>query len=530
MTSVSQSIRTVLVDDDIAMLKGLQRIISWEEEGFEIVGHAENGRDALKLLQSVQVDLIICDITMPGSTGLDLTREAKERFPGIKSIILTCHEEFLFAKEAVAAQADDYLLKYTLTKEELIGSLDRVKKQIEAERMSRIQMVRAERTLVESRYTLLKRFAHMLLDGGTAPDVAGQASDLELTIPPAQYVAIGFFRADTKVNGELSSIDPKRCFARIEARVSELGETMLLPVTECLDVMLYWRYHTKAYAVKHLDPIFRSVCALSSEYEPEGRATVAPIVTIALADGFVGINAFGAAVRTLEEVADGAFYLSCGTVLTEIPHFSETDAWDLYMPVRGDLRTSLNTGESARAQEIIEQLFSEFDRIRPAPEGVRGVVESILIDVGFVANDAGIRFPIDFPSFPRLGGYRVHLLETVRAFFRALDVNATRLPRGDIERIKSYIDNHLADPIGLNTICELVFMNKSYLSRLFKQEVGETFSEYLMRRRVEKAKRLLRFSDKSIDEITEAIGLENVNHFYRIFKRITGKTPRAFRK
>ncbi|MFP4377399.1 MAG: helix-turn-helix transcriptional regulator, partial [Spirochaetales bacterium] len=394
--------------------------------------------------------------------------------------------------------------------------LARVRQQIEVERDSKSKVIRAERALAESRYSLLQRFSQDLVQAAGRTDVgetASRAEQLGVTLPPSKYVAIGFFAAPG--SGELG-------FTRLEELVSQVADSVLLPISDTLDLMLYWGYHTMTQAAKELGQLFDAVASPAS--------AAAECRTISLADGFVNIAELSLAFERLKQLAAGAFYLRCGSILTEVPHFAETEAWDLFLPVRGDLRTALNTRDSEIAKSIIEALFDEFDQVRPAPEGVRGVIESILIDIGFVANDAKVKFPIDFRSFPRLDHHRAHLLETVRAFFAAVEANAAHSPRSDIEKIKAYIDNHLAEPIGLDTICELVFMNKSYLSRLFKQEVGETFSEYLMRRRVEKAKRLLQSSERSIDEITEAIGLENVNHFYRIFKKVTGTTPGAFRK
>lgn len=509
MVPVTKLITTILVDDDIAMLRGLERIISWRDEGFEIVGQAENGHDALQLVHGQQVDLIICDITMPGMDGLELTREAKRILPGIKSIVLTCHEEFGFAKEAVAAQADDYLVKYTLTKDELLASLERVKVQIRAEYSSRSQVVRAQRAIEASRYSLLRRLTTDLLQDSLKTDFEARAADLGVQLPPANYVAIGLFKKED---------DPEHRFALLEDSFSVLDEATLLPIDDSMDLLLYWGYHTKVQTARELESLFASAL---------GRASLA---TIALADGFSGIHDIGRAIAALRELAESAFYMPYGCVLKDTISFSETEAWDLFAPIRGDLRTSLNTADQATAQLFLGKLFEEFERARPEPAGVRSVVESILIDIGFVANDARVPFHISFAWFVRLGGYRDQLFETVRAFSSVLSAACSHSPRNDIERAKAYIDNHLAEPIGLGTICELVFMNKSYLSRLFKLETGETFSEYLMRRRVEKAKRLLQFSEKTIDEITEAIGLENANHFYRIFKKVTGTTPGTFRK
>lgn len=512
MAGTDPLIRTILVDDDIAMLKGLQTIVSWEDEGFEIVGTAENGRDALRLVDSEAVDLMICDITMPGLDGLALTKEAKAVSPGIKSIILTCHDEFPFAREAVAVRADDYLVKYTLTKEELSESLLRVKQQIEAEHSSHSQVVRAQRAMEESQHALLRRFAGELLAGDPAEKLESRAFLLDLRMPPAKFVAVGFF-FDGHRNSEGNS---ESHYFEVEAAFRELNQATMLPLQDDVDLLLYWGYHTREQAAKELRPLFDGL--------------ITPPVTIALADGFTNVSELRNAVEALKQLAEGAFYMPRGSIIIDSPHFSDDEAWELFAPIRGDLRTTLNTRDQTTAEQLIGRLFDTFDQVRPVPAGVRGVAESILIDIGFVANDAKIPFHIDFLSFARLGGYRAHLLETARAFFTALDAATVHTSRNDIEKIKAYIDNHLSEPIGLDTICELVYMNKSYLSRLFKQETGETFSEYLMRRRVEKAKRMLQASDKSIDEITEAIGLENSNHFYRIFKKVTGTTPGAFRK
>ena len=70
-----------------------------------------------------------------------------------------------------------------------------------------------------------------------------------------------------------------------------------------------------------------------------------------------------------------------------------------------------------------------------------------------------------------------------------------------------------------------VNMNSNYFSRLFKNEIGMSFSDYLLNKRMDVATELLNNSDYSIEEITKAIGIESISYFYRAYKKITGNTP-----
>ena len=126
-------IRTLIVDDDIEMLQGLANIINWEDYGFSIVGKAENGFEALNIISEIMPDVVITDITMPVMNGLELIREAKKFKPDIKSVIISCHEEFNYAREAIRLEADEYIIKHTLTEDELIKVINTLKIKIQNE-------------------------------------------------------------------------------------------------------------------------------------------------------------------------------------------------------------------------------------------------------------------------------------------------------------------------------------------------------------------------------------------------------------
>lgn len=99
-----------------------------------------------------------------------------------------------------------------------------------------------------------------------------------------------------------------------------------------------------------------------------------------------------------------------------------------------------------------------------------------------------------------------------------------------IEQIACYIAENCCSPLSLNSIAEHFYMNKCYLSRIFKEDTGFTVNGYLHARRIQKARALLVQDPMNISEISEAAGYENLTYFERVFKKHTGMSPLEYRK
>ncbi|MCM1381574.1 MAG: AraC family transcriptional regulator [Muribaculaceae bacterium] len=92
-----------------------------------------------------------------------------------------------------------------------------------------------------------------------------------------------------------------------------------------------------------------------------------------------------------------------------------------------------------------------------------------------------------------------------------------------------YIYNHLHEPIRVKILAEKVGLNESYLSTLFKKETGQSVSEYVLSKRMEAARNMLKFSDYTYAEISAVLAFSSQSHFIRAFKKCNGCTPREFR-
>lgn len=113
--------------------------------------------------------------------------------------------------------------------------------------------------------------------------------------------------------------------------------------------------------------------------------------------------------------------------------------------------------------------------------------------------------------------------------FNETDNSGTQRFRQTVYAIHQYIDEHLGDDLSINALAEIVYLNPVYLSRAYRQATGNKLSEYVLARRMKKAKQLLLQPGKKVSEIAYQVGFESAAHFSRVFKKVTGKSPQEYR-
>ncbi len=151
---------------------------------------------------------------------------------------------------------------------------------------------------------------------------------------------------------------------------------------------------------------------------------------------------------------------------------------------------------------------------------------SVLDDLFHIASseDNTIR---DMKICEKLTALLVLLLEE---FQRPSAVSAKASGRRSLQEVKDYLDTFYPQKITLDFLENQFFLNKFYLSRLFKEQFGISVNQYLLQVRITRAKHLLRFTSLSIEETGQKCGMEDANYFSRMFKKVEGMTPRDYRK
>lgn len=184
--------KLLIVDDEPLVQIGLQSMLPWAEHDIEICGTAGNGVEALKLIETLQPQLVIADIKMPMMNGLELLRESTERFGPVPTfIILTSYEEYQLVKQAISYQAVDYLVKLELDAPQLLAAIQKASARVD-EHLSHqaAQLARGQESYAVAAYQ--EKFWLKLLNRllPAQPSLPEQAQQVQIDLSYQRYVCV----------------------------------------------------------------------------------------------------------------------------------------------------------------------------------------------------------------------------------------------------------------------------------------------------------------------------------------------------
>ena len=174
--------KEVLIEDEIVIRENIRENFPWVENGILLVGEASDGETALQLIEDVNPQIVITDIKMPFLDGLDLSRIILSQMPWIKVIIMTGHDDFELAQQALKIGVSDYLLK-PVGMEELKASLHSVIQRIDDERAHLENIERLQTEMEINKQFLQKEFLSNLIAGAlSVSEIFDTATTLNIAI------------------------------------------------------------------------------------------------------------------------------------------------------------------------------------------------------------------------------------------------------------------------------------------------------------------------------------------------------------
>lgn len=140
----------VLVDDDVIVIEFLKKVIPWLDYGYQVTASFQDSNEALVFMQENPFDVLITDIGMPKLNGIELIEQLKKSNINSYNVILSCHDEFTFAQQAIKLEAYDYILKESMEENNIMALLERLKNKLDQERTTNNQQVIVTRLLERS--------------------------------------------------------------------------------------------------------------------------------------------------------------------------------------------------------------------------------------------------------------------------------------------------------------------------------------------------------------------------------------------
>ncbi|PYI53985.1 response regulator [Paenibacillus flagellatus] len=545
-------VKLLLADDEPIIREGIRNKLDWDALGIELVGAAEDGKAALELLKSEPVDILLTDIHMPRMDGIQLGREARKLYPNIKIVILSGHEDFEFAKQALELSAMKYMLK-PFTRSELEQAVLQAKREVAGYRQAESSLRLTMKRLQESYPLLRENVLTSLVEGRLNERGARQKLEsLEIDLTGDRF-AVWIVEPEPPA-GRRTGAEHKPLSAGAADRGGDAEEPPLLRLRDGIEAYLRDRkraavsFGSGAGVICILEgdgPEDRDrLPDLAEGVKAHVRETMNVPVTIGMGGVKCGLEGIAESYREATEALAYRFW-TCGSSVISA----------------GSIRSLTEPGRFAVPEKHIEKLTAA--ALQGDEAGIRGELEAIFafirsrtgvsiteIKIGmkeFLAHalrrlpDSGARlaerYGKEYDPYSAVDRYRTmdEMEQQLHGLFLDLS-DFVRDKRGGrtrtvIRKAIELIEAHYrVEDLSINRLAEELHMNASYFSRLFSQETGYTFTEYLTMTRLEKAKLLLRDTSLRVSEIAFEIGLRDPFYFSTLFKRYTGLKPTEYRE
>jgi len=517
--------KAILVDDEPRILNGLHEIVRWEDYGIEIAGQANNGQDALRMIENGGISIVITDIRMPEMDGLELIRQIRQQERAIKTIILSGYDDFNYVKEAAKLGIENYLLK-PVVRDELSSTLFDIIHKMKQETEQQIELRSSAMIL---RNNILNRW---LTGTITRMNLTERADLLQIDLTSQNYMVCLFkiLFEDDHESRDLTNY----AFENICNELLNTAHGNVITLTDfngCVAVIFHGNEEDCDEAVVH-NLLAECISACSKFLRCKVFATIGSRET----DCQYVSKSYSTASQLMEYrmimPADSIVSYERVAKRPLINNISTSMNFD-------SLQNSVSQQNEKEAINWIEEAFNTIGQTEGiTPLHVQTICVEILYRILSALNQMKINTSMllddhedgltPFLKAKNLNEMRDWLTSVVLKAFEHIrhaddDLNPIT------KRVLLYLDKHYADNISLKTIAATFNVNAAYLGQLIINDRKDTFSNLLNIRRMDEAKKLLSGTSLSLNEIAEKVGYVNQTYFNTIFKKIVGIYPTKFR-
>lgn len=543
--SERENYQLLLVDDEASVVDSLAETLPWADSGIAGVFKAYSGQEALDILNTNAVDIMISDIRMPGMNGLELLSLVRRSWKNIKFFILSGHAEFAYAQQAMAHETFDYLLK-PVSDEEILSKVGLAVEALRAERAEYLLNERVARAFQESLPMLRGQLLNELLQGFSYyPE---RLSQRMVSLKLGLALGDPFFLMLVRPEGELLEMD-FYSLSLMEYAIGNMADEWFADrfrLWSCKSVHGYLAFvvtpapgTAESLSAEALEQELRhSASQLQLSVDHYLRRTVSVLVSrqgefprdvqrfyddlLQALRRQIGYQS-GLFVQVSDELERQPVHSL--QRLYEPPlllHLLESGNWELTEDKLGDIWNELHQKWANSPEHLTEVFFSVYASFASfAHKSGKELADMI----GPSLSDVSGLLP---------GRSAAALQSWMFDAFRRLRQNAENEASDDreiaVHKIKNYVQKHLVEDVSLQTLADYMYMHPVHVSRIFKLQTGENLSDYVLRLKMELAASLLANPAMKSYEVSLQLGYQNPNYFNKVFKKYYSLTPQEYRQ
>lgn len=528
--------KVFLVEDEIVIREGIKKRIDWEGNGYEFCGEASDGELAFPMIQKLHPDIVITDIKMPFMDGLELSKLIKKEMPEIEIIIVSGFAEFEYAKQAISIGVAQFLSK-PINAEELLAEIGKVAAKLE-ERNKEKELKEKYKKEMEENYLVSRRklFQELVTGSFSATELLEKAKEMHINLSALWYNII-LFKMWSLNHAEQEYSNTREKVWHVLRNYCEENDYIIFDRgLEGYAVLL------KADEESRLDEIqvncIQEITKIMKEHaniryfggvgSKANRLSGLPVTFDNASRAF--------ARRYMTEESKFTSYESANAQIYNEEEFdiSKINAKQVN---RGEILNYLKLAEPQEAVYFVEEYFEKLDSNAVKSTMFR---QYIAMDVYFCTVDfvEGLGFTkseipaIDIASheMQSVEGTKEYLSKVLSTAAALREQTASNKYKDVVDEVIKYVDDHFADEdLSLNQVASVVNFSPNHLSTIFSQMTGQTFIKYLTDYRMNKAKELLKCTNKKSNIISYEVGYKDSHYFSFLFKKTQGMTPTQFR-
>lgn len=531
----------ILVDDEEEVRKSIIKQIDWESAGFQVVGDAENGEDALEKIEVLEPDVVLTDIRMPYMDGLTLAEKIRQRYPSTKVVIFSGYDDFEYAQKAIKLNVTEYILK-PVNVEELTSILKRIKSNLDEEIEEKHNVSRLRENYRKSLPIIREQFFNDMVHRRLADDlIESKLREYDIPITGARKWII-------------AAIDVEKSDDRSKKTLSLHEEEELIPIS----VMQIVREKLKSYCRFSL---FQSTAEA-------GMVVIAALDDDNTTTGLIDV--LGDICKETKRILEVPVTIGIGHSVTGLSKIagsyqSAVEALGYKAVVGSGITIYINDMEPVGSGKLEFDNSDESDFISAVKFGPDEKIEAVMVRISGKLESARVHYrqqqvyvfgvlntviqmiqQYDLNLEEILGGeleylsvidklqkreeFGEWLLKTARKMNQAINQERDMTTRQVIQQAKQYImDNYQNPDLSVEMICRHLHMSPAYFSTMFKKETGQAYIAYLTEIRLNKAVELLNKTDDKTYVIASKVGYQEQNYFSYVFKKKFGVSPTKFR-
>jgi len=532
-------IRVLIVDDDSVARTNLKTLIDWEKAGFDVCGEAANGNSAIQAIKNNIPDIVITDMSMPIMDGVALIEYIEMNYTHIKVIALSGYDDFDYVRQSMKGGAVDYLLKHKLNPELLLNTLMAAQKVIFKDREENEHIQKLNDQLTESRIVMKGNFIRQLVLGGISEkdEIQGKIEELGLSIDTRNLEVVAVEIDDFHFIQERFNI--KEIYKLISSIadistdiLNDMGKAVISHIEAGKFVIIFSFGNMRSNLY-----IFNNVITTIDRVKTSIKRYLNITACFSLSSLFNDITEISKYYKEAEIALKDKFFkgkdkIIRGSSAVNIGNeFLNLDINDEKMIIN-----CLKSIDRQKVRDCITAIFEKILKNRASQKSIQMICAELINIINRVARESAIDTKMiysdeDIPynemkKYETITEVQEWILNIYEKLISLLEVSKINSDFTEpTKKAMEFIQRNFDKNISLNDAALYIGVNSSYLSRVFKEDYGKRFTEYLNLIRVEHAKFLIENGGSKLKEVVKLVGFNNYTYFFKVFRDVLGMTP-----